>query len=163
MKRWMAYSTPEKKREYQRRWEREWRRKNPEKAKAKAAAFYQANKEYFRHKALEWRRKNPEAAKESERRRREANPEKHRAKVAQSSLKRLYGLTPQDVEAMSTRQGGLCAICALPFPDTKRRHVDHCHTTGRVRGLLCSSCNLALGKFRDDPALLRRAAEYLEG
>lgn len=62
-------------------------------------------------------------------------------------------------------QGGVCAICLGPPAEGDRGdrlHVDHDHVTGEVRGLLCSHCNTALGKFRDDPARLRRAAEYLE-
>ena len=74
-------------------------------------------------------------------------------------LKRSYDLTEDQVEAMREAQGGLCAICrAAPAV-----HVDHDHTSGRVRGMLCFSCNAALGHFRDDPVVLRRAARYLEG
>lgn len=65
---------------------------------------------------------------------------------------------------MAAAQGGVCAICGNGAEDTQHGllHVDHCHDKGHVRGLLCSPCNLALGLFRDNPALLRRAAEYLE-
>jgi hypothetical protein len=52
-----------------------------------------------------------------------------------------------------------CPICWKPDPE----HVDHDHKTGKVRGILCFNCNGGLGQFRDDPAALRRAAEYLEG
>jgi hypothetical protein len=74
-------------------------------------------------------------------------------------LKRSYDMTEEQVAAMLAAQGGLCAICrAAPAV-----HVDHDHTTGRVRAMLCFSCNAALGHFRDDPLVLRRAARYLEG
>lgn len=63
-------------------------------------------------------------------------------------------------EAMLILQSGRCEICTAEFTETP--HVDHSHVTGRVRGLLCDSCNLGLGKFQDDPALLRLAAAYLE-
>jgi hypothetical protein len=74
-------------------------------------------------------------------------------------LKRSYGLTEAERDAMVAAQRGLCAICldALPV------HVDHCHKTGRVRGVLCFNCNSAIGKLRDDPDAARRAATYLEG
>jgi hypothetical protein len=76
-------------------------------------------------------------------------------------LERHYGLSQAQYEAMLAAQAHTCAICVRPFPKTPA--VDHCHRTGRVRGLLCESCNLAIGKFRDDPELIRRAAAYLEG
>lgn len=76
----------------------------------------------------------------------------------------LYGLTPERYVEMLEEQGGVCAICGTdewPGKDN-RPHVDHDHSTGRVRGILCSHCNHGLGKFRDDPKRLRAAAEYLE-
>lgn len=76
----------------------------------------------------------------------------------------VFGLTQAQYEAMLVEQGNGCAICGRPpegsYPGML--HVDHCHTTGLVRGLLCQVCNLSLGKFQHDPVLLRRAAEYLE-
>jgi hypothetical protein len=72
-------------------------------------------------------------------------------------LKRQYDLTEQQVEALREAQGGVCAICR----SASAVHVDHDHETGKVRGMLCFSCNAALGHFKDDPAVLRRAARYL--
>ncbi|MFD6419450.1 endonuclease VII domain-containing protein [Streptomyces sp. NPDC060194] len=74
-------------------------------------------------------------------------------------LKRQYGLTEADRDALAEEQKGLCAICLTNFAV----HVDHCHDTGRVRGVLCFNCNSAIGKLGDDPDRLRRAAAYLEG
>ncbi|WP_338120071.1 endonuclease VII domain-containing protein [Streptomyces sporangiiformans] len=54
---------------------------------------------------------------------------------------------------------GLCVIC----PKAPAIHVDHCHETGRVPGVLCFNCNSAIGKLGDDPDAVRRAAAYLEG
>jgi hypothetical protein len=73
-------------------------------------------------------------------------------------LKRQYDLTEQEVDAMREAQGGVCAICRT----APAMHVDHDHGTGQVRGMLCFSCNAALGHFKDDPAVLRRAARYLK-
>jgi hypothetical protein len=73
-------------------------------------------------------------------------------------LKRRYGLTAADVAAMIEVQGGLCAICEGPL---ERPHVDHDHTTGRVRGILCFNCNAGLGKFQDNLAVMAAAVEYL--
>lgn len=59
--------------------------------------------------------------------------------------KRLYGLTPTEYDYLVTMQDNRCAVCNQEF--IKTPHVDHCHTTGRIRGLLCQSCNTTLGKY----------------
>ncbi|MGW7330551.1 endonuclease VII domain-containing protein [Streptomyces sp. NPDC054840] len=74
-------------------------------------------------------------------------------------LKRTYGISEAQRDEMIAAQGGLCWIC-LKAPAV---HVDHCHETGRVRGVLCFNCNSAIGKLGDDPDTLRRAISYLEG
>ncbi|MER8044035.1 endonuclease VII domain-containing protein [Streptomyces sp. NPDC094032] len=76
-----------------------------------------------------------------------------------SHLKRQYGMTEAERDEMITSQGGLCCICQK----VPAVHVDHCHETGRVRGVLCFNCNSAIGKLGDDPDVLRRAIAYLEG
>jgi len=81
------------------------------------------------------------------------------AKGRAQHLKRNYGLTEAERDAMVATQRGLCAICL----DAPAMHVDHCHGTGRVRGVLCFSCNAALGQFKDQPDAIRRAAAYVEG
>jgi hypothetical protein len=63
---------------------------------------------------------------------------------------------------MLAAQEGRCAICRREQPDGRALHVDHCHASGRIRGLLCEACNIGLGLYRDDPAVLRRAAGYIE-
>lgn len=78
------------------------------------------------------------------------------------SLSREYQLTVEQWEAMHEAQGGRCAICGTDDPPQGRLYVDHCHTNGHVRALLCINCNHGLGHFRDDPVLLRAAADYLE-
>lgn len=69
-------------------------------------------------------------------------------------------LTQPQFDAMVRKQKGLCAICRKP-PTKRRLSVDHCHKTGRVRGLLCNHCNLGIGYFRDCPKNARSAARYL--
>ncbi|KPI16302.1 Recombination endonuclease VII [Actinobacteria bacterium OK074] len=94
------------------------------------------------------------------RRRREAEGKAVRAVEGRADhLKRNYGLTEAERDAMVVSQRGLCVIC-LKAPAV---HVDHCHETGRVRGVLCFNCNSAIGKLGDDPDAVRRAAAYLEG
>jgi hypothetical protein len=85
------------------------------------------------------------------------------------TLRRNHGITKVEYDLMVEEQGGLCASCGGPptivggtVKGTIRLVVDHNHTSGSVRGLLCNGCNLGLGHFRDDPARLRMAAEYLE-
>ena len=72
------------------------------------------------------------------------NAETCRQTGRRSNLKRRYGLTPEDIEKMSAAQQGCCAGCAEPFDE--KINVDHDHTTTKVRGLLCTRCNLVLGK-----------------
>ena len=73
-------------------------------------------------------------------------------------LKRRYGITAEQYDAMAAGQGSLCLLCRVRPP----KHVDHDHLTGKVRGLLCSGCNQGLGNFKDDAARLRAAADYVE-
>ncbi|WP_406509368.1 endonuclease VII domain-containing protein [Streptomyces sp. NBC_00212] len=77
----------------------------------------------------------------------------------QDHLKRQYGITEAERDGLIASQGGVCCIC-LSAPAA---HVDHCHKTGKVRGVLCFNCNSAIGKLGDDPNTVRRAAAYLEG
>ena len=74
-----------------------------------------------------------------------------------------YGITPEWYHATLEAQGNVCWICGTDEWGGKHSspHVDHCHDTGDVRGLLCNSCNTSLGGFKDDPAVLERAIDYL--
>jgi hypothetical protein len=99
------------------------------------------------------------------------SPEKRKHKTAlqrNSTLKRKYGITLEQYVDMFKAQGGMCAICRKPGFNGKYRqanwgplNVDHCHKTGKVRGLLCSSCNFVIGLFDDDPKVFERAIDYL--
>ncbi len=89
-----------------------------------------------------------------------------RALNLKNSLRR-YGVSLEWFRDKHAQQGGACIICGhIPPPDgvkaAARLHVDHDHKTGAVRDLLCTRCNQGIGFFRDDPALLRSAAEYIE-
>jgi hypothetical protein len=78
-------------------------------------------------------------------------------------LKKRFGITIDDYEAMLKAQGGVCAVCGgPPSGKYKRLHVDHDHLTDEIRALLCHHCNIALGLAEDDPRLLRLMADYLE-
>jgi hypothetical protein len=74
-------------------------------------------------------------------------------------LKQVYGLSLQDYNAMVAQQGGVCRICKTK--PARPLFVDHCHASGKVRGLLCHPCNAALGFMRDDPVIAAAATDYL--
>lgn len=76
-------------------------------------------------------------------------------------MRRTYGISKIEWETLLAAQGEKCAVCSVPFEGVNPC-VDHDHETGEVRGLLCGTCNTGLGMFRDDPELLKRAAEYLD-
>lgn len=79
-----------------------------------------------------------------------------------------YGLTPEQFQALLEAQNYKCAICGSASNKAGRKgslerlYVDHCHGEGRVRGLLCNSCNVGLGHFGDSPELLEKAIQYLK-
>lgn len=83
---------------------------------------------------------------------------------ADEGLRRRYGMTVKEREDMIRAQGGKCAICGGAGDHGRRRrlHVDHCHASGRVRGLLCHRCNVGIGYFQEDTERLRGAIRYLE-
>lgn len=137
-----------RKREYQRK----WREENPEKV-AEHMERFKSSDAYERQKsaARAAYHANPDAAWER-------------------SLRKKFGITADDYFAALDLQGGGCAICGELKPGGRPRAdgqirlaVDHCHTTGRVRGLLCRRCNIVIGKVRDRPILLIRAVLYLIG
>jgi hypothetical protein len=78
-------------------------------------------------------------------------------------LSHRYGITNEVYESMLEAQNGLCAICRSSSPGDKDSyfHVDHCHLTKKVRGLLCNKCNIGLGYFNDNPDSLKAAINYL--
>ncbi len=91
-----------------------------------------------------------------------ANAERSRLSHENSRLKRAYGISLEDYTAMLLKQGGVCAICEGACT-SGRLSVDHCHNTGRVRGLLCRTCNTAIGLLDDSPTLVAVALKYLGG
>jgi hypothetical protein len=115
-----------------------------------------------RERSRRWRTKHPERVKHTWRKWEQKHPQ--RAKVMRKKINRKwhlklkYGLTLEQYEQLSDEQRGRCGVCG-----TKAKLVvDHDHTTGKVRALLCGPCNQGLGQFRDNCDLLRRAASYLE-
>jgi hypothetical protein len=101
------------------------------------------NKDYYK--------RNPERAAEYRR----AAREDGRSRSYHLSR---YGMTVKDYDDLYDQQGGLCKLCLCK----SKLVVDHCHLTGRVRGLLCTKCNTGLGKFNDDIDMLKKAINYLK-
>jgi len=76
-------------------------------------------------------------------------------------LRKRYGITLTEYEALFASQDGRCAICGSDG-DGKKLHLDHCHSTSKVRGLLCNNCNIGIGLFQEDVTRLQNAIEYLK-
>ncbi len=97
------------------------------------------------------------------------SPKRPKGRQRKSWLKRRFGITESDYNEILAGQGGVCAICKRTpdsLPVRRGRigflDVDHCHVTGKIRGILCYLCNQGLGHLKDDPELLRVAISYLE-
>lgn len=184
----MPYKDPEIARERQRAYyeankdrqlahSRAWAKRNPEKSRASKQRWIEKNRELNAARRREYRRKNREKIDALKRRWERENPDRVAAARAlrrirdaktklAAHLRYHYSLTVDDYLALLTIQGGKCAICGVAQNDHgrwRRLNLDHDHKTGRVRGLLCTKCNSALGYFSDTPGRLRRAADYLEG
>lgn len=93
---------------------------------------------------------------------------KHVAGTKRWHLQKRYGLTEESRAALLELQGGCCAVCKTQVAFTgagfaHKAHVDHCHQTGRVRGVLCARCNTAIGALGDSVDSLKAVVRYLEG
>lgn len=158
--------------------QRERYAKNPEKYKAqqkikRQTPEYQAYiKEYKRtHKERDkesaklYKLKNKDRIREYNRGKYQRNIHKERA----NHLFKTYGLTTKEYDTMYSAQNGKCKLCGYTpnIKDTHSRnrflHVDHCHKTNRIRGLLCGNCNTGLGLLKDNVEVLTKAIEYLNG
>lgn len=143
--------------------------RTPEENAVYMREYYQANPAKFK------RTPEAQAKVNAARRARYASDEAYRLECIASAkkvckvkrragrLSKTYGVSLDDFEAMLEAQNGGCAICAKPHQEVKgeRLHVDHCHATGQVRGLLCSPCNHGIGNFKDNVERLKKAAKYL--
>ena len=91
-----------------------------------------------------------------------ATHKKQRAALVKDSMVRCrYAITSEDVQALLQTQDNRCAICKDPFSDTNRPYIDHCHSSGWVRGLLCRDCNFAIGLLKETVSNFQSAVEYL--
>lgn len=128
-------------------WCRAWNKRNPEKAKLIREKWISRpeNKKKEIVRARSWQA---------------AHPERDKLNKVKRALLKNYQLSYDDYCKMVDNQSGKCAICStIPI---RRLDVDHNHETGKIRQLLCSNCNTAIGLFKDNPNILRAAASYLE-
>lgn len=168
-------------RKAKRAWEARAREADPEGFKQRQVEaqkrYYEKNREKVLARKRAWEKENAE--KQRERRRAQYLKDRDKRLAASkrwkienldrvqlyrldANLKR-YGITFADKEAMLTAQGNQCACCGSSDPRGKNGwHVDHCHSTGKVRGLLCLYCNVALGKVQDSVDHLKKLIQYLE-
>ena len=112
-------------------------------------------KECYREKEIKKYHKLSEEQKKERRKRNKANTFEYRQ---QYRLKRDYGLTTEEFSGMILEQNSLCKICKEHMDNPQ---IDHCHTTGKVRGLLCRGCNTSLGLLKENPETLRSMIEYI--
>lgn len=134
--------------------------KNRDRLRARAKQRYAEKQGQITEQRRQWRAspegiaaRNAARAKKAEQARLRRDP----AKARELHLKR-YGLSVADFDSMLNDQGGVCAICREA---ASKICVDHCHKTGKVRGLLCDHCNRGIGCFGDDPETMASAIEYV--
>lgn len=101
------------------------------------------------------------AAKERRKKELAENPDKRKFLDRVSNLKRMFGMSIEEYDKKLAQQNGVCAICGGTCVSGKRLAVDHNHTTGKIRDLLCGNCNGGLGKFKENPDIMLKAIEYL--
>ncbi len=131
---------------------KKWYYKNHEKCKQWALSYYHKNAERIKLRTKEYRKSHRQIVRDIDRR-------KH--------IKKKFGISVEEYDALFLNQNGKCAICDQP--ETTRQNgserflaVDHDHDTGQIRGLLCFGCNCAIGNFKDSPRILRKALDYVE-
>ena len=146
--------------------------------RVRAVEKYHEDPQKHRDRKKQEYARDPEKQRRRDKDRRAANLDKYRERARQRyardpdaktsrDMKSKYGIDLETYNQILDAQGGVCDICGLPETaklkgKVKRLAIDHCHETGEIRALLCQSCNTMLGRAKDSPDLLRKAADYLE-
>jgi hypothetical protein len=144
-----------------------WVAENSERNKEHKKNWYAENKDNEDYKArrLETGRRlylqNPAKYRERTYQWAADNPEKVKRTKSATHLRKTYGITIEEHEALFAKQKKRCGICKSLTSNGKGFHTDHCHKTRKVRGILCSSCNLMLGHAKDNIVTLKAAIKYL--
>lgn len=112
--------------------------------------------------ARKWAKEHPERTKEIQRKKNEKykNSPEIQERIYLTHVLREYELTEDQYRKLLTTSDNKCMICKNPSATGKRLHIDHCHKTNVVRGLLCNNCNWYMGKIDKDPELLERLINY---
>ncbi len=148
-------SKKERRRKYKREYIRRWRRANPEKRREYKRIYYARNPEKIKARVRRWRNENPEKLAALNKRRKPSDRE--------WCLKKKYGLSLEQWNALFAMQGWVCAACGADKPGSKSGwHTDHCHSSGMVRGILCVHCNVGIGKAKDNTTTMRKWIAYVE-
>lgn len=129
-------------------------KKNPEKRKEHDKKAYLKFKDKYKLNSRIWRQENPERYKELTRNRYKETPEANRG----YRLKYEYGISIEDYNTLLQKQEFLCAVCKL---EKKPLIVEHCHKTGKIRGLACHKCNIAIG-FLEQKGMVKNITNYLQ-
>lgn len=146
---------------------RENRHRNPQPARDAARRWRLKNPDKLAGYGKKYREKiSKDPVKQAQRRARyqkwaNSNPERVKSLALKNHLKNKYSLTVLDHAQLLKTSKGVCAICGKPPARNRRLAIDHCHATGKVRGLLCHKCNSAIGLLGDSLELVRSAATYL--
>jgi len=134
--------------------------------KEQSRDYYIRNREKVLERSRLWSKNNREKVNAAKRKWRATRPPEKQTYDSKKKrirhLKDLYGMTPEDVDSMLAKQGGLCAMCGTPDPNWYRGwHIDHDHATHKIRGILCHSCNILLGHAKDNVDILAKGIIYL--
>lgn len=87
--------------------------------------------------------------------------DRYKKRARERAKERRYGITQAEFDNILKSQKNKCAICESQFKSSKDTHIDHCHNSSKVRGLLCNNCNIALGQFEDNIEFMQNAIKYL--
>ena len=138
---------------------RKWKRENVAKVRAQSKKWSVENPERKKELKAAWDVNNPEARKFHMDKLKTKRPDYFKDKHLQYQ----YGISIEEYSMLAARQDNKCATCGKPAEEThrKRLFVDHCHSTGKIRGLLCQQCNTALGMVNDDISKLSALISYL--
>jgi Autographiviridae endonuclease VII len=129
--------------------------------RAYARTYHEAHKQEINERRRAYCHSHKQEISERKRAYYHAHKQEIKPALRRGQLKRQYGLSPADYDALLAKQGGVCPLCGKR--SEKTFCVDHCHETGTVRGLLCRQCNFALGGFTDSQAAMIAAIAYLGG
>ena len=139
-----------------------YRKAHPESDRETARRYREKNPSYAAANSKSWRSENPEKYRAQSRRSWEKNKVKKLAADRVRYMREKYGITIEQYDSMYRAQNGACAVCDGVNLSGRRLAVDHCHRTGKVRGLLCSMCNSAIGLAKERLDVLKKAVAYLE-